>query len=74
MLFTNSKLNFTKIQGYNPLTCKNKHIHNKHPCLPVVFVREINGDGMGVVLRGSPANSGPIDFASEKSFPLNFVH
>ena len=25
-------------------------------------------------LRGSPANSGPIDFASEKSFPLNFVH
>ena len=26
------------------------------------------------VLRGSPANSGPIDFALEKSFPLNFVH
>ena len=26
------------------------------------------------VLRGSPANSGPVDFASEKSFPLNFVH
>ena len=25
-------------------------------------------------LRGSPANSGPIDFVSEKSFPLNFVH
>ena len=25
-------------------------------------------------LRGSPANSGPIDFPSEKSFPLNFVH
>ena len=25
-------------------------------------------------LRGSPANSGPVDFASEKSFPLNFVH
>ena len=25
-------------------------------------------------LRGSPANSGPINFASEKSFPLNFVH
>ena len=51
MLFTNSKLNLTKIQGYNPLRCKNKHIPNKHPCLPVVFVREINGDGMGVVLN-----------------------
>ena len=50
MLFTNSKLNITKIQGYNPLTYKNKHIHNKHPCLPVVFVREINGDGMGVIV------------------------
>ena len=32
---------------------------------------EMRGD---YVLRGSPANSSPIDFASEKSFPLNFVH
>ena len=55
MFFTNSKLNITKIQGYNPLTFKNKHIrpsfHNKHLCLPMVFVRaitKINGDGMGV--------------------------
>ena len=29
---------------------------------------------MKPLLRGSPANSGPVDFASEKSFPLNFVH
>ena len=33
-----------------------------------------NGMGEISVLRGSPANSGPVDFASEKSFPLNFVH
>ena len=34
----------------------------------------VGNRGNGKNLRGSPAKSGPVHFASEKSFPLYFAH
>ena len=53
--------------------------HWKQLCSRLLFERHENNflwccASLLCLLRGSPANSGLVDFASEKSFPLNFVH